>query len=306
MSAPAKRPVGPADLALIERFLDALWMENGLSANTLDAYRNDLVQLAGWQSNQGRTLRNLTREHLLSYLGHLQRLRRSPRSCARLLTSIKRLFHYLIREGEIAGDPTAQVETPRFIKPLPASLSESETEALLTAPDTATLQGARDQAMLETLYATGLRVSELVGLQLSQVNLRDGLVRIVGKGDKERLVPLGEDALASLHYYLSHVRPELLQGRQCDAMFVSNRAHALTRQAFWHVIKRYVVLAGVNKDVSPHSLRHAFATHLLNHGADLRVLQMLLGHSHLSTTQIYTHVAKERLKSLHAQHHPRG
>jgi len=294
------------DQALIERFLDVLWVENGLSKNTLSAYRSDLSQLALWQKKNNSELFGLTREHLLRYLSHAQQQGKSSRSSARMLSSVKRLFQYLIRESELESDPTAQIDSPRYMKPLPSSLTESDTDALLNAPNTNTAQGLRDQAMLETLYASGLRVSELIGLQLSQLNLTDGLVRVVGKGNKERLVPLGEQAILSLQQYLAEARPELLRQRQSDAVFVSNRGRAMVRQTFWHLIKRYVVSAGINKVVSPHTLRHAFATHLLNHGADLRVLQMLLGHSSLSTTQIYTHVAKERLKRLHAQHHPRG
>ncbi|MBL1432017.1 MAG: site-specific tyrosine recombinase XerD [Gammaproteobacteria bacterium] len=294
------------DQALIERFIDVLWVENGLSHNTLSAYRSDLSQLALWQRKNNHELSGLTREHLLRYLAHVQQLGKSSRSSARMLSSVKRLFQYLIRESEINTDPTAQIDSPRYLKSLPSSLTESDTEALLNAPDTNTAQGLRDQSMLETLYASGLRVSELIGLQLSQLNLNDGFVRVVGKGNKERLVPLGDNARVSLQQYLATARPELLHERQSDAVFVSNRGQGMTRQTFWHLIKRYVVIAGINKAVSPHTLRHAFATHLLNHGADLRVLQMLLGHSNLSTTQIYTHVAKERLKSIHAQHHPRG
>ena len=298
--------LGDADRTLIERFIDALWVENGLSQNTLCAYRSDLGQLAIWQQSNKGELPSLTREHLLRYLAHVQQSGKSPRSCARMLSSVKRLFQYLIREGELEVDPTAQIDSPRYMKPLPSSLTESDTEALLDAPDTSKAHGLRDQAMLETLYASGLRVSELIGLQLSQLNLNDGLVRVVGKGNKERLVPLGENAILSVQQYMTTARPELLKQRQSDAVFVSNRGQAMTRQTFWHLIKRYVVRAGINKEVSPHTLRHAFATHLLNHGADLRVLQMLLGHSSLSTTQIYTHVAKERLKSIHARHHPRS
>lgn len=298
--------IAEPDQALIERFLDALWVENGLSKNTLSAYRSDLSQLALWQQKNKRVLFGLTREHLLRYLSHAQQQGKSSRSSARMLSSVKRLFQYLIREGELESDPTTQIDSPRYMKPLPSSLTESDIDVLLNAPDINTAQGLRDQAMLETLYASGLRVSELIGLQLSQLNLTDGLVRVVGKGNKERLVPLGEQAILSLQKYLTEARPELLRQRQSDAVFVSNRGQAMVRQTFWYLIKRYVMSAGINKVVSPHTLRHAFATHLLNHGADLRVLQMLLGHSNLSTTQIYTHVAKERLKRIHAQHHPRG
>ncbi len=294
------------DLSLIERFLDALWVENGLSQNTLSAYRSDLQKLAIWLKRNNMQLLALNREKMMRYLSYVQKQGKSARSAARMLSSIKRLYQYLIREGEIAVDPIAQIDSPKFFKPLPSSLTESDTEALLNAPDTSTAQGLRDFAMLETLYASGLRVSELVGLELSQLNLREGLVRVTGKGNKERLVPLGENAIAALQQYLAVARTELLNDRLTDAVFVSNRGRAMTRQTFWYLIKRYVVQAGINKVVSPHTLRHAFATHLLNHGADLRVLQMLLGHSNLSTTQIYTHVAKERLKSLHAEHHPRA
>ena len=253
----SKRRLSAVDLALIDRFLDALWLEHGLSQNTLDAYRNDLMQLAQWQAMNGKRLLDLTRECFMRYLAYVPQQGKSARSSARMLSSVKRLFRYLTREGELETDPTALIDTPRYSKPLPSSLTESDTEALLNAPDTSKAQGMRDQAMLETLYASGLRVSELIGLQLSQLNLTDGLVRVVGKGNKERLVPLGENALFSVQRYLTMARPELLRERQSDAVFVSNRGQAMTRQTFWHLIKRYVVSAGINKKVSPHTLRHA-------------------------------------------------
>ncbi|MGH8678136.1 MAG: site-specific tyrosine recombinase XerD, partial [Burkholderiales bacterium] len=229
-----------------------------------------------------------------------------PRSAARLLSSLKRFYRFFLREGRISADPTLQVEAPKLPRGLPKSLTEEDVQALLNAPDITRALGLRDRAMLETLYASGLRVSELVGLKISQVDRNGGVVRILGKGAKERLVPLGEEALDWIWQYLAGARPQLLNGRGADALFVTARAHAMTRQAFWNLIKRYAATSGIRKALSPHTLRHAFATHLLNHGADLRVVQMLLGHSDISTTQIYTHVARERLKQLHARHHPRG
>ena len=229
-----------------------------------------------------------------------------PRSTARLLSSLRRFYQYLLREGMITDDPTAQIESPKLGRPLPKSLTEEQVEKLLQAPDAETALGLRDRAMLETLYATGLRVSELVGLTLQQANLQAGVVKVIGKGDKERLVPLGEEAVEWLQRYLNEERSKLLHGQTSDALFPTARGAAMTRQAFWHNLKRYTHLAGIETHLSPHTLRHAFATHLLNHGADLRVVQMLLGHVDLSTTQIYTQVARERLKQLHAQHHPRG
>lgn len=297
-----RAPVSP----IIERFTDALWMERGLSANTLGAYAADLAAWSRWLAQQGRALETARREDLQRYLAHGVARGRKARSTARLLSSLRRFYRFLLRENLIRTDPTALVEAPRVGRPLPKSLTEEQVERLIAAPDVETALGLRDRAMLETLYATGLRVSELVRLTLSQVALTPGIVRVVGKGDKERLVPLGEQALDWLQRYLRESRPALLKRAASDALFPTGRGGAMTRQAFWRNLKRYARLAGIETPISPHTLRHAFATHLLNHGADLRVVQMLLGHSSLSTTQIYTQVARARLQSLHAKHHPRG
>lgn len=291
--------------AIIDRFLDALWLEQGLSDNTLAAYRADLRHCLRWlQQRDARTLEQAGAGDLLGYLAELHS--GSVRTAARRLSSLRRFYGWLVREGQIQADPTARIEAPRLGRALPKSLTETEVETLLDAPDTESALGLRDRTMLEILYATGLRVSELVSLEVAQVNLRQGVVRVTGKGGKDRLVPLGEEALNWLQSYMHTARPDLLHGRQTDALFPTRRGGAMTRQAFWYLIRRYAVIAGIRKPLSPHVLRHAFATHLLNHGADLRVVQMLLGHSDISTTQIYTHVARERLKQLHARHHPRG
>lgn len=306
MAVSAEQP-GEVDGPVIEAFLDALWMERGLSDNTLTAYRNDLQGLARWLSPLGLNLLGLTRERLLAYLSERVAQGARPRSTARLLSTLRRFYRYQLREGRVQVDPSTQVDSPKLGRPLPDTLSEAEVERLLAAPEVDTALGLRDRAMLELLYATGLRVSELVTLQLEQVNLRHGVVRVMGKGSKERLVPMGEEAVAWVERYLAGGRGELLAGHgQAPALFVTRRGAGMTRQAFWALIRRYAQTAGIHKHLSPHTLRHAFATHLLNHGADLRVVQMLLGHSDLSTTQIYTHVARARLKDLHAQHHPRG
>jgi len=291
---------------LIEQFLDAIWMERGLSENTLAAYRNDLTGYARWLTTHHLDLVTVDREQLQAYLAHRVASRASPRSTARLLSTLRRFYAWLRREHRINEDPTALIEAPKLGRPLPKTLTESEVEALLTAPDVATLLGLRDRTMLEVMYASGLRVSELVNLTATQVNLQQGVVRVTGKGNKERLVPLGDEAVSWLERYLGEARSAMLNGHTCDALFVTQRREAMTRQAFWYMIKRHARNAAIEKELSPHTLRHAFATHLLNHGADLRVVQMLLGHSDLSTTQIYTHVARARLKDLHARHHPRG
>jgi integrase/recombinase XerD len=292
---------------LIEGFADALWMERGLSQNTLAAYQSDLRAFAHWLSEErGRLLITAKRADLLDYLARLAQQGRNPRSSARLLSCLRQFYQHLRRRGLIEIDPSARVDSPRLGRPLPKSLSEADVEALLRAPDTEDARGHRDRTMLEVLYASGLRVSELVHLTPSQVSLTQGVVRILGKGGKERLVPLGEDACDWLRDYMRGPRLDILGGRVSDFLFPTSRSDCMTRQAFWQLIKRYAILAGIVKPLSPHTLRHAFATHLLNHGADLRVVQMLLGHSDLSTTQIYTHVARERLKQLHARHHPRG
>jgi integrase/recombinase XerD len=288
---------------VVERFLDALWLESGLSRNTLSAYRSDLDGFAAWlKASPVRA----TRDQLRGYLNDCVDRGVRPRTSARLLSSLRRFYHYLLREGLIHEDPTATLEAPKLGRTLPKSLSEEQVERLLTAPDADVPLGLRDRAMLETLYATGLRVSELVGLSLQQVNLQAGVLKVIGKGNKERLVPLGEESIEWLQRYLSGARKELLGTHVSDALFPTARGAAMTRQAFWHNIKRYAQRAGIESRLSPHTLRHAFATHLLNHGADLRVVQMLLGHADLSTTQIYTQVARERLKQLHGKHHPRG
>ena len=293
-------------LQAIEQFTDAMWMERGLSRNTLSAYRNDLSGLAVWLLKQGRTLLAARRQDLLAYLSDRVNDGAKPRTTARLLSSMRRFYRYLIREGQLQEDPSVRIDTPRIGRPLPDTLSESEVEALLDAPDEQDTLGLRDRAMLELLYACGLRVSELVGMTTDQASLTQGVVRLIGKGSKERLVPMGEEAVDWLQYYLDESRPDLAAGSSAKQLFITRRGKGMTRQAFWYRIRHYAVKSGINKPLSPHTLRHAFATHLLNHGADLRVVQMLLGHSDLSTTQIYTHVARERLKDLHAQHHPRG
>lgn len=296
---------------IIEQFIDVIWMERGLSKNTLSAYRTDLKNFVVWlnalsDDSVSDTLMTADRAIIVSYLSVLETREISARSRARLLSSLRLFYAYLLREKKIAIDPVALIDSPKLGRSLPKTLTEEDVESLLMAPDTATLLGLRDRVLLEVLYATGLRVSELVGLQLTQVNLRQGVLRVTGKGNKERLVPLGEEAISWLEKYLDNTRANLLNGQVTDALFVTTRGAAMTRQAFWYLIKRYAFQAEIISAISPHTLRHAFATHLLNHGADLRVVQMLLGHSDLSTTQIYTHVAKARLKSLHSLHHPRG
>lgn len=307
MSDRSSAEINAADAQEMERFLDALWMEGGLSENTLAAYRNDLRGLALWLTAQGAAgLVAATREQLMDYLAHRYQTGAKARSAARLLSSLRRFYRHLVRENRLQADPSARIDAPRLGRPLPKSLSEAQVEALLAAPDLEQPLGVRDRAMLEVLYACGLRVSELVGLTVDQINLRQGVVRVVGKGSKERLVPLGEEAANRLQVYLTEARPALLQGQVSDFVFPGRGGEALTRQAFWYRIKAYARMAEIRAPLSPHTLRHAFATHLVNHGADLRVVQLLLGHSDLSTTQIYTHVARERLRDLHARHHPRG
>lgn len=298
--------VDDADRTLIDRFLDAVWMERGLSRATLTAYRTDLEGLARWLAGRGAGLAGAGTDDLHDYLADRVGNGARPRSTARLVSSLRRFYQYLVQTDQRGDDPVAQIEAPKLGRPLPKSLTEADVEALLAAPQTSDVRGQRDRAMLEVLYATGLRVSELVTLPLGRVNLRQGVVRVIGKGGRERLVPLGEESLHALELWLKEGRPAMLDGRSSDAVFVTTRGQAMTRQAFWHLIRRHAAQAGIDKTLSPHTLRHAFATHLLDHGADLRVLQMLLGHSDLSTTQIYTHIARERLKDLHARHHPRG
>jgi len=285
----------------VDAFCDALWLEDGLAKNTLESYRRDLSQLAAFL--KGRALVQAREEDLFGFLA--SRRGRSS-SAARMLSTLKRFYQYCLRERAIAADPTIRLDPPKPAPRFPKSVSESDVEALLAAPDVQTPLGLRDRAMLEVLYASGLRVSELVALKTFEANLDAGVVRILGKGSKERLVPLGEEAVSWVQRYQREARSALLKSKNCDAMFVTGRGAGMTRQAFWHLIKRYGRSAIPGKLLSPHVLRHAFATHLINHGADLRVVQMLLGHADISTTQIYTHVARERLKALHAKHHPRG
>jgi len=293
---------------VLDEFCDNLWLEDGLSRNTLDSYRRDLTKFAAWLGQQrGLSMMQTTHGDIQGYLAYLVTAQKArPSSTSRNISSLKRLFRYLIRQGRIDTDPTLQIDTPKLPRNLPKSLTEQDIERLLDAPDSQTALGLRDRTMFEVLYATGLRVSELVTLRITQVSMDMGVVRVMGKGSKERLVPLGEEALDWLRRYLADGRKELLGEQTCDALFVTARGEGMTRQMFWYLIKKHARDGGLNKPLSPHTLRHAFATHLLNHGADLRVVQMLLGHADISTTQIYTHVARERLKQLHAQHHPRG
>lgn len=293
--------------SLIARYLDACWLEKGLSDNSLESYRCDLAAYAQWLSQQKRqSLLEAGEQALNEYLAHRYKLNYSARSTARFLSAVRGFYQYGMREQLMEHDPTQLVEMPKLGSPLPKTLSETDVEALLAAPDLDDPIGLRDKAMLEILYACGLRVSELVALVTYDLNLRQGVVRLMGKGSKERLVPMGEESIHWLLKYHKEARPLLLKNPDSDVLFPSNRGGHMTRQTFWHRIKHYVVVAGIQANVSPHTLRHAFATHLLNHGADLRVVQLLLGHSDLSTTQIYTHVAKHRLQQLHQQHHPRG
>ncbi len=296
-----------SDESLLDQFCDALWLEDGLSRNTLEAYRRDLRRCQEWLRQRYECdLFQASHADLLDYVAAKFSTGARATSSSRLLSSLKRFFRYCLREGIVQADPTVLIESPKLPRGLPKSLNEDEVERLLAAPDTTTAQGLRDRAMLELLYACGLRVTELVGLIMGQVSQETGVVRVLGKGSKERLIPVGEEALAWLAGYVKEGRPALLGGRQSDVLFVTAREGAMSRQAFWYIVKRHARMAGVTKPLSPHTVRHAFATHLLNHGADLRVVQMLLGHADISTTQIYTHVAKERLKQLHAKHHPRG
>jgi len=306
LALPARAGAGAGGAGPIDRFLDAVWMERGLSPNTLAAYRADLSALERWLEEHESDLLSASRADVLSFMAARIEGGSRPRSTARQLSSFRRFYRHLVREGALRDDPTALIDMPKVGRSLPRSLTEEEVEALLGAPTVSDPLGHRDRTMLEVLYATGLRVSELVSLKLSSVNLGQGVLRIVGKGDRERLIPLGEEAVQWVQQFLLGPRVEILLERQTDYLFPTRRGDRMTRQAFWHIIKRHARSAGIQKDLSPHTLRHAFATHLLNHGADLRVVQMLLGHSDLSTTQIYTHVARERLKDLHSKHHPRG
>lgn len=303
--------MSPSDVnaKLLDEFTDALWLEDGLSRNTLASYRSDLGQLAEWLAKQSQDTRSLveaTHADLLAFLaGKVSSLAKAS-TTSRELSSMKRFYRFLLRQGKIRVDPSLNIDSPKLPRYLPESLTEAEVEALLSAPDVSQPLGLRDRTMLEVLYATGLRVSELVSLKVAQINSDMGIVRVMGKGSKERLVPLGEEALYWVNDYVQKARPFLLGNKVTDKLFVTARSDAMTRQTFWYLIKRHAQQAGIIKPLSPHTLRHAFATHLLNHGADLRVVQLLLGHADISTTQIYTHVARERLKQLHAKHHPRG
>ncbi|WP_437611316.1 site-specific tyrosine recombinase XerD [Erwinia sp. V71] len=295
------------DTDVIELFLDALWIERNLAQNTLASYRLDLQALAGWLQHHNRTLLTADAADLQSFLAERVEGGYKASSSARLLSAMRRLFQYLYREKQREDDPSALLAAPKLPQRLPKDLSEAQVDRLLQSPSTEEPIELRDKAMLELLYATGLRVTELVSLTLSDISLRQGVVRVIGKGNKERLVPLGEEAVYWIEQFIEYGRPWLMNGQTNDVLFPSNRAQQMTRQTFWHRIKYYATLAGIDSEkLSPHVLRHAFATHLLNHGADLRVVQMLLGHSDLSTTQIYTHVATERLRQLHEKHHPRA
>jgi integrase/recombinase XerD len=301
-----KSPRIEAAESVVDGFLDAIWAERGLSKNTLSAYRADLMSLARWLADRDIDLVEADRDMLVRFIDWRVENGARPRSTARQLSSFRRFYRYMVREGRLQDDPTARIEMPKIGRTLPKSLTEEEVEALLGAPNVSDPLGCRDRTMLEVLYATGLRVTELINLRYSEISLTQGVVRVSGKGDRERLIPLGEEAQTWLQRFIEGPRLEILLERQTEYLFPTRRGDRMTRQAFWHIIKRYAKTAGVDKDLSPHTLRHAFATHLLNHGADLRVVQMLLGHSDLSTTQIYTHVARERLKDLHKDHHPRG
>lgn len=295
------------DQALIDNFLDALWLEKGLSENTLKAYRNDLEKFAQWVESREKSIAAVRREDILRYLSHRMDKGLKARSTARCLSCLRALYRYLLREKRLFDDPTLRIDNPKLGRPLPDTLTEMDVEKLLAAPDVSNAIGMRDRTMLEVLYACGLRVSELTNLRLSEINLRQGVIRIVGKGSKERLVPMGEESISWVSRFLAEARGELLKKNLAqDCVFPSNRGVTMTRQTFWHRIKVHARSAGIRKKLSPHTLRHAFATHLLNHGADLRVVQLLLGHSDLSTTQIYTHVAQHRMQELHRVHHPRG
>ncbi|MCA3020716.1 MAG: site-specific tyrosine recombinase XerD [Burkholderiales bacterium] len=296
---------------LIDQFTDSLWLSDGLSKNTIESYRRDLVQLDTWliklSGEDPLSLTTLDSTDLQAYFAHRIGVdRASPKTTARLTSTLKRFYQYLLREKLMEVDPSAAIDAPKLPRGLPKSLSETDVESLLAAPDVETPLGLRDRAMLETLYAAGLRVTELVGLPLAQLSLNQQVVRVMGKGSKERLVPLGEVAAEWLTRYISTARNQILDGRTSNDLFITVRGATMSRQMFWNIIKRYAIKAGISATISPHVLRHAFATHLINHGADLRVVQLLLGHADITTTQIYTHVARERLKAIHAEHHPRG
>lgn len=304
LAAPTLRET---DIALIDEFCDALWLEDGLAKTSLSSYRSDLAKTSDWLAKQhGPTLQDCDELWLMRFIGEVSTTRRAT-SQARYLSTLRRFYRWQVARGRRVTDPTLKLVMPAKPSRLPKVMSEQQVETLLDAPDVGTPLGLRDRAMIETLYATGLRVSELINLKQHEVSFDMGVLRVLGKGSKERLVPLGEVAIDWLRRYLDEARPDIIAGQHSDAMFVTSRGGAMTRQAFWQLIKRYALIAGIAREkLSPHVLRHAFATHLLNHGADLRVVQLLLGHADITTTQIYTHIARERLKELHAKHHPRG
>jgi integrase/recombinase XerD len=295
-----------AATSIIQTYLDNVWLEKGLSKHTLSAYKSDLDHFSRWLTSQEINLAQASRIDIQTYLSHLLTIGTNARSAARFLSCIRGFYRFLLRERIIDHDPTLDIQSPKLGRGLPKFLTESEVESLLAAPDVSDPIGLRDRTMLELLYACGLRVSELTGLTVGSLNLRQGVVRVTGKGNKERLIPMGQEAMLWLERYSLEARPLLLDNQPAEILFPSNRRQPMTRQTFWHRIKLYAKKADIRTPLSPHTLRHAFATHLLNHGADLRVVQLLLGHSDLSTTQIYTHVAQARMQALHAQHHPRG
>ena len=296
-----------SDRQILDAFIDNIWIEKGLSQNTLDSYRSDLEQFSKWLEKNNLSYIKTSKKEILSYLSFLFQKGLGSKTVARKLSSLKSFFRYLVFKSIIQNDPSSEVETPKLLKSIPKSISEKEVEALLAAPDEKTDIGLRDKTMIETLYSCGLRISELTNLELLNLNLRQGVIRVIGKGQKERLVPMGDQLIALLELYISSSRKNLLNKRHSDFLFLSTRGQRMTRQSFWHRIKHYCLASGFEPDkISPHVLRHAFATHLLNNGADLRVVQLLLGHSDLNTTQIYTEVARQRLKRLHTEHHPRG
>ena len=296
-----------SDRQILDAFIDNIWIEKGLSQNTLDSYRSDLEQFSSWLEKNNLSYINTSKKEILSYLSFLFQKGLGSKTVARKLSSLKSFFRYLVFKSIIPNDPSSEVETPKLLKSIPKSISEKEVEALLAAPDEKTDIGLRDKTMIETLYSCGLRISELTNLELLNLNLRQGVIRVIGKGQKERLVPMGDQLIGLLELYISSSRKNLLNKRHSDFLFLSTRGQGMTRQSFWHRIKHYCLASGFEPDkISPHVLRHAFATHLLNNGADLRVVQLLLGHSDLNTTQIYTEVARQRLKRLHTEHHPRG
>lgn len=284
-------------------------LEHGLSQNTLSAYRKDLAHFSQWLTTEGQTkttLLNASRQNLLDYLAYRHRIGRHPRSTSRALSCLRRFYRWLLQSQLIDQDPTLNIENPKLPRNLPKLLTEQDVDTLMSMPDLSTTLGLRDRAMLELLYACGLRITELVQLDMPALNLKQGIIRVVGKGQKERLVPMGEEATDWLRRYIDNARPELLKGKPQQVLFLSQQGKMMTRQTFWHRIKQYALTAGIQTNLSPHTLRHAFATHLLNHGADLRVVQLLLGHSDISTTTIYTHIAQARLQSLYQAHHPRA